>query len=150
MPGVICRHWGLLASGKPVDMGVRGPRSDNVKSWSSLWHMEGIYPPRQTQWEQLSLTLNSIIITKFIFYKNREKQTSNRLFCMYAELKTSSTSSRGMASRNSRTCCFLLNVPTRADITGWSVTSQIIAFQISEVNQKQQKHLNSFQLLKEV
>lgn len=82
MPGVMCRHWGLLASGKPVDMGVRGPRSDNVKSWSSLWHIEGIYPPRQTQWEQLSLTLNSIIITKFIFLQ-KQRETNLKPFILH-------------------------------------------------------------------
>lgn len=41
IPGVIWRHWGVFASGKPADEGVTGSWSDSAKSWSSLGQMEG-------------------------------------------------------------------------------------------------------------
>lgn len=60
----------------------------------------------------------------------KEQPTSKRLFCMDEQLKTSSTFSLDKVSRKWRTCCFLLKVPTLADITGLSAT-QITVHQIS-------------------
>ena len=126
IPGVMCRHWGVFTSGKHDDFRVSGSRSDSWKSWSSLWHKDGICASRETEDKRLARRLVERHNCSWKLCKKADcgRRTSQRLFCMYAELKASSTSSLGRVSRNCRTCCFRFKVPARADITGCSVTTQ--------------------------